>query len=243
MGSMRCVIGFVVVAAVAAPAAAQLSYVAQARRVEAVPDNNPPPTQTTGQPSQEAPGFAPFAGSIDASFYWGQPGFDYGGQARVSQNSTLAPTGVAASGVVFATGDTVFTTGRSRLDATFDVAAPTPFTLAVTYDYSDYGDSGTGQPDAVVELSRVEAGSNTVLVRRQALFVLGTEPDEFDTTDAGVLTPGRYALSYLFQVPSNSGDKSFTYSAQLTVPEPALGLLPLAASLTFLSGRRRRRRY
>jgi len=40
--------------------------------VQAVPDNSPPPTSVHGGPeSQQAPGFGPFAGSVDVLYYWG----------------------------------------------------------------------------------------------------------------------------------------------------------------------------
>jgi hypothetical protein len=228
-----------VATAIGGPALAQVSYVDQARRVEAIPDNNPAPTQTTGTTSQQAADFSPFNGATNAVFYWGQPGFDYGGTARVTQNSTLSPTGVSAAGSFDISGDTVLTSGRSTLDTTFDVATATPFALFIAYDYFNETADSPGA-DAVVELRRVDAGGDVTLVRREADFALDSSGSEmFDTTDVGALTPGRYRLTMNFQASSNQIDKEWTYDARLIVPEPASAAVLLGAAPLLLRRRRR----
>lgn len=222
------------------PAAAQVTYVEQTRRVEAIPDNDPPPTQTTGTTLQQASDFGPFNGAIGPAFYWGQEGYDYGGRARVRQDSTLAPTGVSAAGSLDVTGDTVLTSGRSTLDTTCDVAAASPYRLSVAYDYKDNDNSDSTGIDGLVELRRVEAGGYVTLVRREADFGrdLGS-PDTFDTTDIGTLLPGRYRLNMIFQASSNQIDKDWSYTASLTVPEPTGAVaLTLAAGAVLLCRRR-----
>jgi uncharacterized delta-60 repeat protein len=222
------------------PAEARLNYVSQTRLVQAVPDNNPPPTDVEGGPeSQQAPDFGPFARSVDVIYYWGQPGYDYGGAARVTQTSTLSTNGIAASGLVQADGDTVSVTGRSLLSVTFDVAAPTPYTLAVGYDVSQF--FGGGGPNGVVELRRVDPGGDVTLVRHESRFFDDTfPPDRFDTTDAGVLAPGRYTLDATFQMTDSSfsGSGGFTYDVRLTVPEPSAAVASVTAGA--MATRRRR---
>jgi hypothetical protein len=234
------VLGLTLAAALAVPTAAQVSYVGQARRVEAIPDNNPAPTQTTGTTSQQSGDLGPFNGATNATFFWGQPGFDYGGTARVTQNSTLSPAGVSAAGTLGVTGDTVTTAGRSTLDTTFDLAATTPYVLSVAYDYASNDDSDSPGIDGLVELRRVEAGGDVTLVRRAADFVLdNSSSDTFDTTDLGTLAPGRYRLTMTFQASSNQIDKAWSYDARLAVPEPAAASVIMFAAPLVLRRRRR----
>jgi uncharacterized delta-60 repeat protein len=203
------------------PAAAQLNLVSQTRLVQAVPDNNPPPTNVSGGPeSQQATGFGPFAASVDVVYYWGQQGYDYGGAARVTQTSTLSPDGIAASGTMAADGDTVSVTGRSLISTTFDVAVPTPYSLAVKYDVSQF--SG-GLGNGVVELRRVDPGGDVTLVRRASQFFdAAFPPDQYDSTDTGTLAPGRYTLDATFQMRENDfgSSRGFGYDVQLVVPQP-----------------------
>jgi uncharacterized delta-60 repeat protein len=214
------------------PAAAQFNFVSQSRVVQAIPDSNPPPTNVSGGPqSQQASGFGPFAASVDVIYYWGQEGYDYGGSARVTQTSTLSPTGIAASGLVHADGDTVSVTGRSLLSITFDVEVPTPYALAVKYDLSGYSGGGGG-PNGVVALRRVDAGGNVTLVRHEATFFDNTfPPDQYDTTDAGVLAPGRYTLDATFQMTEADFGSAggFTYDVRLTAPQPSATAASVAA--------------
>ena len=225
----RCLIAIVPIdMVVAAAAMGRLSYVDQTRRVEAMPDNDPPPTQLVrGPESQEASDFGPFAGSIHVDYYWGQQGYDYGGVAEVVQNSTLSPSGVVATGSVYAVGDTVWTHAASLLSTTFDVSAATPYMLTTRYEY--LYPTGFSRNVGVV-LQRVEAGGNVDLLRREMLLNRGRFADGIyveGATDRGVLAPGLYTLQYAFTTGSDdfSNPESYSYDARLVVPDPSAALL------------------
>jgi hypothetical protein len=233
------VLGLTLAAALAVPAAAQVSYVGQTRRVETIPDDDPPPTEITGATSQQASDFGPFNGSLNTTFYWGQEGYDYGGPARVSQNSELTFSGVHASGSLYVEGDTVSVGARSILETTFDLPTVTDYRLAIAYGTAEFGNFPNSVGiDGLVELRRVEAGGDVVVVRREADFATTLPP--FETVDAGTLQPGRYELSMVFQARDASDDvRAWSYDVRLVVPEPATGSLGLC-SVPLLLRRRRR---
>jgi hypothetical protein len=165
--------------------------------------------------------------------------------AKVVQNSILTPTAVFAGGSVDTFGDTVRTTGQSLLTTTFDLATATPYTLTTRYEYLDE----IGSRNVDVALQQVEPAGNVDLIRRAKLLNNGPFHDGVyveETSEEGVLGPGRYALQLAFTAYANNQDgQSFSYDVRLTVPEPSIPTLLLGATapaVALRSPRHRRHR-
>lgn len=227
-------------AAVPAFAFGGVVYVSQDRRVEAIPQDNPPPTDPTSEPTvQQAAGFEPFAGDVNVGYEWLQPGFDYGARARVVQNSTLSDTGVTADGSLRVNSDTVVMSARSVLDATFDVTAPSSFRLAMDYTYTDPGSFNPRGTDARVSLRRLgtDGGADQTLVDRPIDWFDADFPGDpvfdtfFDTVDTGTLDTGRYVLSFLTEASTNDPARDWSYALDFDVtaddPGPTPNPIPL----------------
>lgn len=213
-----------------------IAYVSQDRRVEAIPQDDPPPTDPTSEPTvQQAGGFEPFAGNVNAIYNWGQPGFDYGAQARITQNSTLSDTGVTADGSLFVVSDTVDMSARSVLDVTFDVTEASTFRLATDYTYTDLGSFNDRRNDARLTLRRVGADGTAgeTLVDRPVDWFESDLADAdgstfFDTVDTGELDTGRYVLSFLTEATTNEPEREWQYAFDLdvTADDPGPGPTP-----------------
>ena len=224
-------------AAVPASSFGGVVYVSQDRRVEAIPQTDPPPTEPTSEPTvQLATGFEPFAGDVNVIYNWGQPGFDYGARARVIQNSTLSDTGITADGSLRVNSDTVMMTARSVLDATFDVTAPSSFRLAMDYTYTDPGSFNPRGTDARVTLRRLgtDGGADQTLVDRPIDWFDADLPFPsvfdtfFDTVDTGELDTGRYVLSFLTEASTNDPARDWSYALDfdVTATDPGPGPTP-----------------
>ena len=159
---------------------------------------------------------------------------------RISLDFATSSGRDAPNGFSFA--DSGFYAGGVGLNATIDVAEPTPFTLtAPTFEINGVAET--------LDAGRIRlvAGSQTPLIDATAglspnAFYLANVPpgqNPFLTTANGVLQPGRYTLSLEFRTSAESGGSGSFSGFTFAIPEPATAMLLLPAGLALLARRRR----
>jgi hypothetical protein len=221
----------VILAASAAPAAADLQYLTQSRWIGASAG------QTSGAPDPypilaTAPDFAPFDDAVQHEVEIPGTPSAYHNRGYATQNSVLSPTHISWSGEVGGTDEYPFVgqghgLGRSVLDVTFTVTESTPYNLS---GFIDQDDAGAGSLGFV----RLSALGGAVLFLRASVGGPLPSIDLFETS--GTLAAGDYRLELIAvngRIGPDTGTDTSAYSTTLTIPSPAAAILaPLALAFT-----------
>lgn len=238
-----------------AAADAGLTYVSQTRRVEADterPGDDEPGSDNGALRTAGTDDLGRFTADVRSSYT--APRTLDGAITRVSHDSTIDGKGVRASGTVLALDEPA--RYLSLVSATFDVAAPTPYTLTAGLrlpNFTQFQGSDELDPELyVLRLQRVGAGVAPLVEERW--FNYDMIQDRPNTDVAGTLSPGRYNL--LLDIGTTTvtgGTTDGSYYLNFTVgkgdgPPSAVPLPPMvwggAASLAGIAGAQvwRRRR-
>jgi hypothetical protein len=198
------------VAVFVSPAFAQLSYVSQARSIEAFAGFMDPPQ------SVSASNFGVFDQSLDITGV--NPDSQPASNGFASQHSELLPGGITMSGRLGGTdnypfGGTGEGAGYSLLDVTFSLSQPAPFHLAA---------SESRNPGAATEWAIILYQGSTTLFDWEA------KPfSSISLTIDGTLQPGTYRLYgawYDGWRGTGTGTRFSDYRLAMLLPEPASAL-------------------
>lgn len=184
--------------------------------------------------------------------------------STAEQTSQVGGGGVTATGSASALGtgfsdefDGASSGGVSRLDLIFDLAAPTPYAMALTFAAgANFLDQSTGFFFSELTLG-LDGGAPLIDIRCDLVEGFGPEITCFDQTEIcatsfdptcgeyerdGVLAAGRYALSLQASAGSlgSSSDGTSSYDLALVVPEPRR-LVWMTLAGVFFARRRLRR--
>jgi hypothetical protein len=197
----------VVVSLLASSAAAQVTYLTQARSVSAnAPLAVPRPGESFFASASNFERFAQSANAVGPL-----------SNASAAQDSTLANSGIFATFSAYGSGpSTAAAFGSSLLDVTFSIDLPTPFSLVGQYNNV-----------VMIDFTTLAGG----IIYQTDLGSTNGSPNV-----AGVLAPGSYRYHVrCFGAPESANPRLGTANLTLLVPSPGgvgvLALLGLAASV------------